>query len=115
MRKSYFFSSLLEDYLRVDQPEVDDSAREVVSAVVAAEPSIKLEEVFLEAEGVASRDEIYQLIATGDVYVDLNAAPIVEPNQVRVFPNKETAIAMRTLWRSRRMLWQTTHDSSTWP
>ena len=83
----------LEDSLRVDQPEVDDSAREVVSAVVAAEPSIKLEEVFLKAEGVASRDDIYQLIATGDVYVDLNAAPLVEPHQVRVFPNKETATA----------------------
>ncbi len=83
----------LEDYLRVDQPAVDNSAREAVLAVVSAEPSIKLEEVFLKTGGVASRDDIYQLIATGDVYIDLNAAPIVEPNQVRVFPNKETASA----------------------
>lgn len=83
----------LEDYLRVDQPEVDKSARELVLAVVAAEPSIKLEEVFLKTDAVASRDDIYQLIATGEVYVDLIAAPLVEPHQVRVFPNKETATA----------------------
>lgn len=83
----------LEDYLRVDQPEVDSSASAAVLAIVSAEPSIQLEDVFLKTEGVASRDDIYQLIATGDVYVDLNAAPIVEPNQVRVFPNKETATA----------------------
>lgn len=83
----------LEDYLRVDQPQVDKSARELVLAVVAAEPSIKLEEVFLKTDAVASRDDIYQLMATGEVYVDLNAAPLVEPHQVRVFPNKETATA----------------------
>jgi putative transposase len=64
-----------------------------VLAVVAAEPSIKLEEVFLKTDAVASRDDIYQLIATREVYVDLNAAPLVEPHQVRVFPNKETATA----------------------
>jgi len=77
----------------VDQPEVDDRAREAVLAAVSAEPSVKLEEVFLKTEGVACRDDIYQLIATGDVYVDLNVAPLVEPHQVRVFPNKETATA----------------------
>jgi hypothetical protein len=55
--------------------------------------AIKLEEVFLKTEGVASRDNIYQLIATGELYVNLGAAPIIEPDQVRVFPNKETATA----------------------
>ncbi len=83
----------LEDYLRVDQPEVDSSARAVVLMVVSAEPSIKLEDMFLKTEGRASRDDIYQLVATGDVYVDLNAAPLVEPASVRLFPNKDTATA----------------------
>jgi len=83
----------VEDYLRVDQPAVDNAAREALLAVVSAEPSIKLEEVFLKTEGVASRDDIYQLIATGELYVNLGAAPIVEPDQVRVFPNRETATA----------------------
>ncbi|HEV8366305.1 MAG TPA: DDE-type integrase/transposase/recombinase [Pyrinomonadaceae bacterium] len=83
----------LEDYLRVDQPEIDGSAREAVLAAVAAEPSITLEEVFVKTDGVASRDDIYQLIATGEVYVDLKAAPLAEPKEVRVFPNKDTALA----------------------
>ena len=83
----------LEDYLRVDQPQVDKAARELVLAVVTAEPSIKLEEVFLKTDAVASRDVIYQLIAIGDLFVDLNSAALVEPDQVCVFPNKETATA----------------------
>jgi transposase InsO family protein len=68
-------------------------AREAVLAVVLAEPSVKLEEVFLKADAIASRDDVYQLIATGELYVDLSAAPIVEPHRVSVFPNRETAIA----------------------
>jgi len=83
----------VEDYLRVDQPAVDNAAREALLAVVSAEPSIRLEEVFLKTDGVASRDDIYQLIATGELYVNLGAAPVVEPDQVRVFPNRETATA----------------------
>ena len=62
-------------------------------AVVTADPSIRLEELFLKTDAVASRDDIYQLIATGELYVDLSAAPIVEPHQVRIFPNRETAVA----------------------
>lgn len=83
----------LEDYLRVNQPQVDKAARALVSEVVTAEPSIKLEELFLKIDAVATRDDIFQLIAIGEVYVDLNAAPLVEPNNVLLFPNKETATA----------------------
>ena len=36
-------------------------------------------------------NQIYLLIATGGAYVDLSAAAIVEPEQVRVFANSETA------------------------
>ena len=46
-----------------------------------------------KGRGVAEPDEIYLLIATGGVYVDLSAAAIVEPDQVRVFANAETAAA----------------------
>jgi transposase InsO family protein len=82
----------LEDYLRADLP-LDKVAREAVLAIVLAEPSVKLEEVFLKADTIASRDDVYKLIATGELYVDLSAAPIVEPHRVSVFPNRETAIA----------------------
>jgi putative transposase len=40
----------LEDYLRVDQPKIESTALEAVLAVVAAEPSIKLAEVFVKTD-----------------------------------------------------------------
>ena len=51
------------------------------------------------AGGVAKTDEIYLLIAIGGVYVDLSAAAIVEPEQVRVFANAETAGAYQRACR----------------
>ncbi len=83
----------LEDYLRTDLPTVDKAARDSALAEITAEPSITLEELFSKTDGVASRDDIYMLIAAGDLYVDLSTAPLVEPQQVRVFPNRETATA----------------------
>lgn len=83
----------IEDYLRTDVQAIDKAARDSVFAVVTSEPSVKLAELFLQTEGVATRDAIYTLIATGALYVDLSASPLVEPENVRVFPNKETAIA----------------------
>jgi hypothetical protein len=46
-----------------------------------------------KVRGVAEPDEIYLLIASGGVYVDLSAAAIVEPDKVRVFANAEVATA----------------------
>ncbi|MBC8029209.1 MAG: DDE-type integrase/transposase/recombinase [Pyrinomonadaceae bacterium] len=83
----------LEDYLRTDLPTFDKVARDSALAAVTAEPNIKLEELFLKTDGASSRDDIYMLIAAGELYVDLSAAPLVEPHQVHVFPNKETATA----------------------
>jgi putative transposase len=83
----------LEDYLRNDLPPIEKTARDSALEIVTAEPSVKLDDLFLKTEGVASRDDIYTLIAAGDLFVDLTAAPLVEPQQVRVFPNSETALA----------------------
>src|SRR5260370_20290985 len=83
----------LEDYLRTDLPMVDKAARDSALTAITAEPSITLEELFSKTDGVASRDDIYTLIATGDLYVDLGTSPLVEPEAVRVFPNRDTATA----------------------
>jgi putative transposase len=83
----------LEDYLRTDLPSIEKPARDLALTAVTAEPSIILKELFSKTDGVASRDDIYTLIATGDLYVDLGASPLVEPDAVHVFPNKETATA----------------------
>lgn len=83
----------LEDYLRTDLSPIEKSARDSAFGIVTSEPSVKLDDLFLRTEGVATRDDIYTLIAAGDLFVDLTAAPLVEPQQVRVFPNSETALA----------------------
>jgi len=82
----------LEDYLRFDNADVTGFVDQGVKAAVQAEPGILLSDLLERAKGV-SRDDIFLLIAAGEVYVDLGAAPIAEPQRVRVFANTEAASA----------------------
>ena len=89
----------LEDYWRFDAAAVAPAIRETVIAEVAAAPGLLLNELLGRTTGVASRDDIQRLIATGDVFVDLRAAGVMEPEKVRVFPSRETALAYRRIER----------------
>lgn len=60
-----------------------------------AEPGILLSVLLERTKDVAKRDDVYLLIASGEVYVDLAAAVIVEPERVRAFANREAAIMYR--------------------
>lgn len=80
----------LEDYLRADCPCISEEATEAVLSLVASEPGITLDELLRRATG-ASNDDIYTLIATERVYVDVRAAPLAEPERVCVFRNEEIA------------------------
>jgi transposase InsO family protein len=82
----------LEDYLRFDHVTVTGFSDQGVKAAVQAEPGILLSDLLERARGV-SRDHVFLLIATGEVYVDLGSAPIAEPQRVRVFANAEAASA----------------------
>jgi transposase InsO family protein len=82
----------LEDYLRFDHAAVTGFVDQGVKAAVQAEPGILLSDLLERAKGV-SRDDIFLLIAAGEVYVDLGAAPIAEPQRVRAFVNVEAASA----------------------
>jgi len=77
----------LEDYLRTT-PEVDSFSRQRVMAQVAARPGCLLEDLFRGTDGAVSRDEVYSLIATGDIFVDLQSALLPEPDNVRVWPER---------------------------
>jgi transposase InsO family protein len=83
----------LEDYLRFDCASVTGFVDQAIRAVVQAEPGILLRELLERVKDVANHDDIYLLIASGGVYVDLGAAAIVEPETVRVFANADTAAA----------------------
>jgi putative transposase len=77
----------LEDYLR-STPEVGSLSRWRVLAQVAARPGCSLEDLFLATDGEVSRDEVYSLIAAGDIFVDLQSALLPEPEKSRVWLEK---------------------------
>ncbi|HET8549507.1 MAG TPA: TnsA endonuclease N-terminal domain-containing protein, partial [Bryobacteraceae bacterium] len=67
----------LEDYLRFDCASIAGFADESIKAAVRAEPGIALSDLFERAKDVAKRDDVYLLIASGEIYVDLAAAAII--------------------------------------
>lgn len=88
----------LEDYLRCDPASAAGFVSPAIKAAIEENPGILLRELLEGAGDVAKRDEIYFLIATGSVYVDLSAAAIVEPEKVRVYVDSETADACQRTW-----------------
>ena len=76
---------------------VSQTAREAVTSIVASERNIKLDQLYKRAEAKADRDDIHMMIAHGEIFVDVRAAPLAEPDLVPVFPDEETAIAYRNL------------------
>ena len=83
----------LEDYWRFDIGGVASEIREIIEAEVSAAPGLRLDDLFRNTQGAARRDDIQRLIGAGDIYVDLRAAGVMEPEKVRVFPNREAALA----------------------
>ncbi|HME58135.1 MAG TPA: Mu transposase C-terminal domain-containing protein [Terracidiphilus sp.] len=77
----------LEDYLRTT-PEVGSLSRKRVLAQVVSRPGCSLEDLFRITNGEVSRDEVYSLIAAGDIFVDLQSAMLPEPEKVRVWLEK---------------------------
>jgi len=77
----------LEDYLRTTL-EVSSLSRCRVLALVAAQPGCSLENLFRATDGEVSRDEVYALIAAGDIFVDLQSALLPEPENVSVWLEK---------------------------
>lgn len=82
----------IEDYLDVNTPPVSPDMRETVTAIVNEAGCVSLAELLeltLYAGGTA--DDVYTLIATGGLFVDLSAEPLDERRYVRVYLNREAA------------------------
>ena len=89
----------LEDYLRFGSANPSDTVNPAVIGAIETEPGINLLNLLESTRGVAEPDEIYLLIASGAIYVDLNVAPIAEPKRVRVFATAEMAAACEVVSR----------------
>lgn len=102
----------LEDYLRTELP-VSSLHRQRVLAYVAAQPACSLDDLFTATDGQVSRDEIYSLIVSGDLFVDLQSAVLPEPKTVTVWLNKPPqAVANEGLSRAKSSL--RTGDELNW-
>ena len=86
--------NFLEDYLRIDVPPISDESYRTVSDLVSTLPNITLQELYRKTNGHISKDDIHALIGSEEIYVDLTAALLCEPDRVHIFSDKEKAIAL---------------------
>jgi transposase InsO family protein len=77
----------LEDYLR-NTPEIPALQKQRVKALLMAQPGCSLDELLRSAHVQLTRDDIYTLIATGDIYVDLRSCGLLEPDKVLVWADR---------------------------
>jgi len=82
----------LEDYLRRDCPPVGPAAAAATLSLVAAKPGLSLADLRQCIPDVNS-DDIYALIASEQVYINVYAAPLAEPKRVLLFRDEATAQA----------------------
>jgi len=79
----------LEDYLRAGPSTVAPDIRRTVLAWAAATGCTStLGDLFRATDGVASRDDIYLLVALGTIEVDLTKALLAEPDEVPLLVNR---------------------------
>jgi transposase InsO family protein len=82
----------LQDYIRADPDTIPAATRDRILAYTHALPVLSLADLIQKTAEFATPDDIYLLIATGHLYIDLYAEPLVEPTTVRVFPNRDVAV-----------------------
>jgi len=83
----------LEDYLRFDSAPIASLVRERALAYVSAWAGMKLQELLEASTGMAALNDIYSLIATGQLYVDLHVDALAEPGKAQVFGCRDAALA----------------------
>lgn len=82
----------LEDYLRTKSLQVEDNVQEQILKIVSAQPGINLSELLSYSDEIES-DDVYTLIASESIYVDLNNILLAEPNKCPIFLDKQTESA----------------------
>jgi putative transposase len=89
----------LEDYLRFSRAPVENEVTTAIHQMCQSRPASSLLDV-LEGLQVGTPDDVYALIASEQVYVDLSQAPLADPAHVHVFVDREQVVAYQTLSQS---------------
>jgi len=82
----------LSYYLREDRPGVSPDAQDEACSLVKSAPGMTLDLLLKQVEK-AQADDIYTLLVTEQLYADLYAAPLAEPERAHLFSDEETARA----------------------
>jgi transposase InsO family protein len=83
----------LEDYLRVGQPQVEQRNRQIIVEEIARQPGIRLSDLIERTKDAVTRDDIYFLVAAGEIFADATSALISRPEDVTLFANAGIASA----------------------
>jgi len=88
----------LEDYLRAEMLEVSVEFAAYLRALAAAQPGISLAALLDYArQHDLPTDSVFTLLVTDQLYVDLSARALSQPEKVRVYPNSAAANIHRSL------------------
>jgi putative transposase len=101
----------LEDYLRVSCAPVPSEITEAIRILVMRKPALTLLEL-LDSLTLGTTDDLYFLIATDQVYVDLSQTPLADPGHVHVFLDREQAEAYVALRQSSVHMFPRTSSSA---
>ena len=101
----------LEDYLRVSCSPVAPEVTAAIRILVMRKPATTLFEL-LDSLTLGTADDLYFLIATDQVYVDLSQTPLADPGHVQVFLDREQAEAYVALRQSSVHLFPRTASSA---
>jgi putative transposase len=84
--------AILEDYLVQNGAQAGKTTRQQIMAMVAARPGVSLAAL----QGYFTSDDLFSAIANNDIYTNLEAAPLVNADQVKLFASAATASMVTT-------------------
>jgi hypothetical protein len=87
----------LDDFYRSNPSPVSTDILTTLLTYTTEGLGITLDELFKRTDGTVSRDVIFRLIASNELYINLKDAVLNEPSKVRVFSNHEAAITYANL------------------
>lgn len=93
--------TFLEDYYRFfdNYKNSCNESEELIENIVRSQPGITLNQLVENNSGI-SVDDIYFLIASEHIYVDLESELLVEPEQCKVFYDQECAKSYKLIFSS---------------
>ncbi|WP_066098999.1 TnsA endonuclease N-terminal domain-containing protein [Bacillus sp. SJS] len=89
----------LEDYLLDEEPNLSQPSRLIITRLMKEKPYTLLDDLLTDQCSFTA-DDVYAMIALGEIFVDINNHLIVDFGKFPLFINKEAAIAYKNMLES---------------